>query len=69
MRYLEDHPDAADTVEGITNWWITWQRFKDTKEKVEDVLEYLIEEGVVEKRMIMGGRFVYSRTEKGRDRK
>jgi hypothetical protein len=30
LRYLADHPGAADTVQGITQWWLhqTWAEVK-----------------------------------------
>lgn len=45
--YLDSHPDAADSAEGILTWWLARQRYAQTKRNVEQALEYLTEQGRV----------------------
>lgn len=39
-RYLEARPNAADTVEGISHWWLTRQRFEKATEIAQWAIEY-----------------------------
>lgn len=57
--YLERHKDAADTLEGITQWWLLRQRIEDTSVQVLEALEYLHEKGIV-KSITTRGKTVYS---------
>lgn len=48
VRYLRRHPGAADTVEGIAEWWVAKQRLEDTLERVQAAVERLVADGVLE---------------------
>ena len=58
-RYLRAHPRAADTVEGIAKWWLARQRYEEALKRVRDALDLLVEQGVVTKRIVAGGKVVY----------
>lgn len=45
--YLLSNPNAADSLHGITNWWIAKQRITENISLVENAVEYLIELGVI----------------------
>jgi hypothetical protein len=45
--YLEAHPDAADSLEGILTWWLARQRYARTRRSVEFALDRLRRRGVV----------------------
>ena len=49
LAYLEAHPSAADTLEGITDWWLEQRRVRYGVEIVSGALERLISNGSVEK--------------------
>ena len=49
LAYLEAHPSAADTLEGITAWWLEQRRIRYGVEIVSGALERLISGGAVEK--------------------
>lgn len=49
LRYLQSHPDAADTLEGVVKWWLPRQRYLDARERVEAALELLVQREMVEK--------------------
>lgn len=61
-RYLEAHPNAADSAEGIARWWLARQRFEEATEIVQRALEHLVAEGEVVKTVTGEGRILYSRT-------
>lgn len=46
-RYLMEHPQAADSVEGIATWWLARQRIHYELEMVKSALEHLQHKGVV----------------------
>ena len=45
--YLHEHPNSADTLEGITKWWLARQRFEEDRKLVKQALEHLIARGFV----------------------
>jgi len=60
MLYLEAHPTASDTPDGIANWWIHRQRYLLGLEKVKEALKYLEEKGLVSRQLNLDGHLVYS---------
>ena len=48
LTYLEAHPSAADTLEGIVAWWLEQRRIRYGVEIVSGALERLITSGAVE---------------------
>lgn len=44
-NYLLDHPLSEDTISGITDWWITEQKFVDSKIAVDNALKILAVQG------------------------
>lgn len=65
-RYLNAHPNAADSVEGIARWWLARQRFEEAAEIVQQALEHLVVEGEVVKAVTGEGKVLYSRTKQKR---
>jgi Fe2+ or Zn2+ uptake regulation protein len=61
-RYLSARPQAAETVEGITRWWLVRQQYEDSLELVQDALDLLVERGEVEKLSLSGGHPIYRKT-------
>ncbi len=45
--YLESHPQAADSLEGIAIWWVSKQRIRYGLEVVRAALERLTRTGIV----------------------
>jgi hypothetical protein len=45
LDYLFKHPDASDTLEGITEWWLLSQRISYEMKRVKTALLKLVEEG------------------------
>lgn len=63
-RYLKEHPQAADTLEGIVNWWLLRQRYEIAMEVVNKALDVLVEQGTVAK-LNPGGSTTIYRLEEG----
>ncbi len=59
-HYLESHPEAADTLEGVVSWWLARQRYEYSYRMVRQALDHLIAEGRVAKQTTVGGGIVYS---------
>lgn len=61
IRYLDKHPDAADSIEGIVNWWLPKQRYIESVDQVYKALYFLIEKGEVSKKELADGHIIYER--------
>ena len=46
-RYLVEHPEAQDTIEGIADWWLTERRVRQGIAEVEAALQLLVDKGLV----------------------
>lgn len=46
-NYLQSNPNATDSFEGITSWWVAKQKQKESVFEVSCALDFLIEKGVV----------------------
>ena len=44
-RYLNEHPNAADTVEGIARWWLSGSSGNERLADVERAMELLVLQG------------------------
>ena len=60
-RYLAEHPDAADTLDGIQQWWLFRQRLDESLDLVSRAVEDLIRRGVVERRRLADGTILFVR--------
>ena len=47
LEYLRNNPDASDTLEGITEWWLLNQRINYEMKKVEAAILKLVKHGWV----------------------
>ena len=50
LDYLSDHPDAEDTVEGITEWWVLEECLKQQRAEVQRALDALVADGLLVKK-------------------
>lgn len=66
-RYMRQRGKAADTLEGITHWWLLRQRLYEGRQQVEHAVDYLCRIGVVESRTLPDGSVVYSAATKKND--
>lgn len=48
LAYLHAHPSAADTLDGIIQWWLPIQRYETSRDIIEKALDDLVEQGIVD---------------------
>jgi hypothetical protein len=60
-RYLRDHPNAADTVEGIARWWLSGNAGNTRLANVQRAIEQLVNRGEVARRTLRDGTVIYER--------
>ncbi len=58
-RYLAEHPNSADTLDGVIAWWLSRQRIKDSTQVVRSALEQLALGGLISKESQSGGQTIY----------
>ena len=58
-RYLRNHPKAADTLQGITKWWLANASIPIPVSQVEKALDWLIHHQVVDKGSLPDGGAVF----------
>ncbi len=59
LRYLVEHPDAKDTVEGIVKWWRLQDQVEWEKEEVQKALDFLTSNGWLSRREITPYKKIY----------
>jgi len=64
LGYLDDHPTAMDTLDGIAEWWVLRQQVEIEVRRVSRVLTALVRDGVLEEHEQGGIRF-YRRPGRG----
>jgi hypothetical protein len=60
-RYVEEHPNAADTPEGVRSWWIARHSPGASIEDVQKALDYLVARGRLARFTLADGTAVYGR--------
>lgn len=67
-RYLREHPNAADTLEGVASWWLSGDADKEWLITVERAIEQLVTRGELVRQTLRDGTVIYERN-KEHDRK
>jgi hypothetical protein len=60
ISYLESHPNARDTLEGIVTWWLPLQRYVEAKLLIGQVIEGLVQDGHLSRESLPDGSHLYS---------
>ena len=60
LAYLVQHPEAQDTLEGITEWWLLEQRIRHAVAEIDDVLHDLVADDLLVTRQCADGRTYYA---------
>lgn len=60
LGYLRAHPQAADTVDGIVEWWLPRQRYDEAVHRVQQVLDELVARGLVNQITLVDGTVLYA---------
>ena len=63
LHYLQNNPNAADSLDGVINWWLPQAYRKVEVVRIEQVLEQLIADGLVRKIALMDGTNLYGKSE------
>ncbi|MDD5267132.1 MAG: hypothetical protein PHO08_08380 [Methylococcales bacterium] len=58
--YLKSHPKAADSIEGITKWWLPGRGIETSSVIVQQALNYLGSKSIVKCTTNLSGNKVYS---------
>jgi len=59
ISYLEKHPEAGDTLEGIVTWWLEQERIDRVVDDVADILRSLEKKGTVQAHRTQTGATIY----------
>lgn len=60
LQYWRHSPNAADSLQGIINWWLPKQGYEKVgMESAYQALEQLVAAGVVEKVVLVDGTVLY----------
>ena len=59
LRHLKQNPGAGDTLEGIVDWWLEYEKVQTAVNEVADALESLVELGALREISTVSGRRVY----------
>ena len=59
LSYLRKNPEAGDTLEGISKWWLELERIEVSVEEVSNALDFLITKGLVKTLRPKGGKVFY----------
>ena len=60
-RYLRDHPNAADTLDGIARWWLSGNSGDELLTDVERAMQQLVTQGEVVRQTLLDGTVIYER--------
>jgi hypothetical protein len=60
LAYLAKHPEAQDTLEGITEWWLLEQRIRSAVADVDGALRNLVAANLLATRRCADGRTYYA---------
>jgi ElaB/YqjD/DUF883 family membrane-anchored ribosome-binding protein len=58
-RYLQTRGKVADTIEGITHWWLMRQRLQEAQTNVAQAMALLSNQGLVKIRKLPDGAVLY----------
>lgn len=60
LIYLDENPEAQDSIEGILQWWLLERTVHYEKIRVEEVIEELVSRNFIVARKISGLPIMYS---------
>lgn len=66
-RYLTEHPEAADSLTGIRQWWVPEALQQIAAERIRGALEEMIASGEVRSERLPDGTELFSRARQAHD--
>lgn len=64
-RYLANHPNASDTLDGIADWWIARQCYEEARLVAEDAVREALRRGLIVQTQGPEGATRYERAPNG----
>jgi hypothetical protein len=68
-RYLDEHPNASDTLSGVCSWWLAASAAPLGPQVVQIALDRLVESRAIEARAMADGTVIYVRSKSDRERR
>ena len=59
LRYLEQNPNAEDSLRGITEWWLVHQMIEDETLHVQQALDELVSKQLIRQNIGPDNQIVY----------
>jgi hypothetical protein len=59
VRYFVEHPESADSLEGIVRWRLLERRLHETMQETAVAVDWLVGRGVLQEIATPGGRQLY----------
>ncbi len=59
LKYLRDHPQARDTLDGILDWWLLRERYRQRRALVQQALDYMVGQNLVARTTNPDGVTIY----------
>ena len=59
LRYLVEHPDAKDTVDGVIKWWLSEDLAGRGRKTVQEGLDMLVSKGWLTRRDVTSSEKIY----------
>ncbi len=60
IRYLHQHPHAADSLDGIVKWWLPRQRYETAQERIGQTVDRMVDGCILDRRTLPDGTVLYS---------
>jgi Fe2+ or Zn2+ uptake regulation protein len=64
LDYIKEHPEAADSLEGIASWWLSAPPHAPSLEAVQAALDLLVDQGRMARLQLADGRTLYKSADK-----
>ena len=61
LGYLDEHPNAVDSLEAIQQWWLLQRVARNSHSRIRQALDQLVDARLVERRVLSDGHEVYAR--------
>ncbi len=68
MRYLAQHPEAADSAQGIQRWWLAPRQLEEPLDRVQRALDALVRKGALVRKALPDGSTVFEGESRSRRR-
>ena len=59
LKYLAEHPNAADTLNGVVQWWLEERTIRIQLDQIKQALDELVAKGMVTEQRRGDSKIVY----------